>query len=464
MNTPSKPANKFPTKSNLKIVSVTCVAVIHNTQSNNFRLTFEIFSKGLNGEIATVILLPANAEPSPTSGNTSSLSFWPFNQLSTNKGIANYGPFPLLEGNFDIVFEVPEADLPRGYLGPPLQAFYLLLEVGSRLTMSPEFTFNLPPSNPCDCGDGLEKLFSCSKIKRYTYPYGPLFGGQKILAMAKYSRWDSLRAAPYNLTDSEQTIISVMASQEGNFDTVQAIDDQIATVGAMQKTIRIDDEGEFSKQMYEFGTEQAALYKCLVEDCGWSVTKGKNKKGVTIYPTTYTHPKTKKLYQGQELFDLIHEGYSKDNYGKPVSNNILAPLIALGRNEKFQDKQVADFVKRLRLILAKKPNRYNATVGEYFKSNFGRTLLLDEHVNRSSHIEPYVAAALDELISKNSSISPDPSKWLLKHDEYESKLIEIYGPLRDKSIKDPPPGKKSYGGMDNGVKRYNEIKAYFDSH
>lgn len=359
----------------------------------------------------------------------------------------------LVEGRTNFAFPVSLVRLPA-VLGPPPKSLTAQIDAGGIVAFSEAFTLieAVDTSTECDCGKALAKKFRCT---RPLSAYGPIYAGK--LAMKSYPRWAELLDAKKVTTD-EQVIIENMSVNEGNFDSVQSYDSEIVTLGSMQKTVNLEGGGELTQQLYEFGKAFPILIKCLLTDCGWQIKKG------SVY---YQDPKTGKQYKKRELRNLIRSDYTAKNVGKYVPSTLLAPFAKLGENAEFQDKQTLDFIARLRLTIKKKPKGYKHTVGDFFKSKFGRAVVLDQEVNRPGHVVPYTGLALNLLITggedegktfvPHPEINPDPTKWGDKHEEYELMLINLYGPRRGRNLvgvtKNP---------MTSGEQRFKRIKAEFN--
>ena len=121
-------------------------------------------------------------------------------------------------------------------------------------------------------------------------------------------------------------------------------------------------------------------------------------------------------------------------------------------------KQIKDFKSRLDYALSSKVNGYK--IKEYLKSNFGRALILDQHVNAPAWVKGDFKSALDRFFTNKDAeiviynkgkdekdyknkISRNPSEWADKHATYEEEIIDDYGVNRR--------------GTDM-ITRYNKIK------
>lgn len=276
---------------------------------------------------------------------------------------------------------------------------------------------------------------------RYGSTQGPRFRGK--LKLADYEGWASLLAEK-RITESSKRILIAMSENEGNLDGIQGYDDQIVTVGAMQKVIDPEGRGEFATQMFEFSESQPELFEKLFSNCGWTVdTKSGSAKAYY------------KKITGSELKKLIQKGFTTKNREKAVQCIPIEPLINACKNAEFQAKQVEDFIVRLEEYLNKTPRNYDKQIKSFIKTELGKATVLDQSVNRPNHVVPYFGVALDKFFKANPKIPKSPSEWGNMHNTYESKFLEIYGPLRGEKI---VVDGETKGGMTDGKTRYETLK------
>jgi len=272
--------------------------------------------------------------------------------------------------------------------------------------------------------------------------FGPRFRGE--LELEKYAAWSSL-IAEGRVSESDKIVLIAMSENEGNLDAVQGYDDQIITVGAMQKVIDPTGSGEFAQQIYEFSQSNPILYKSLFSNCGWEV---EFKSGQ--YKAYYNK------VTGSELKALITKGFVASKKSKSVVCIPVEPLINACKNGEFQAKQLEDFIIRLDTFLNKKPIGYDEKIIDFVKSNLGRATVLDHSVNRPGHVVEYFAQALKLFFKKYPSIPKKPELWEKNHNSYEQKFLDIYGPLRE--TKTTSSAGKPLNGMTNGKERYEALK------
>jgi hypothetical protein len=264
------------------------------------------------------------------------------------------------------------------------------------------------------CGISYRNEIKCTK---YGEEYGPVYWGNKKLE--NYSNWDKL-VAQNAITLTEKEILVGMSENEGNLDAVQSYDSEIVTVGAMQKTINPSGYGEFPTQMAEFKGKNEDKFKALFENCGWTV---KNEGGKwRVYYNNLT---------GADLKAKIRDGFKKDNFGKKVECRPLEPLINAANDIAFQEKQIFDFIDRLKnKVLVIVPKNHVKQISAYVKSKLGKAVVLDHHVNRPGYVKDDFGAALDRFYSKHPTVSKNPADWGANHDSYEKEIIEDYGKKR----------------------------------
>lgn len=295
------------------------------------------------------------------------------------------------------------------------------------------------------CGLEFRDKIKCSK---YGLKYGPVYFGS--IKMSDYKNWDDL-ISQNKITYEEKEIIIAMSENEGNLDAINGYDDQIVSVGAMQKTVNQEGTGELPIQIWEFSLAFPKKYQSIMVNCGWRVeeetSEDENGKEIVEYRIYYNDISKKDLYK------KIRKGFSKENYGKKVQSIPLEPLIKLSKDTDFQSKQIEDFIERLHQSIQKKPSGYLNRISEFIKSNLGKATVLDHDINRPGHVRMYFGEALDRFFAANPYISKNVSEWGENHDKNEKKFLEIYGPLRGKKI-----GKVKHPMTDASL-RYSNLKS-----
>ncbi len=298
----------------------------------------------------------------------------------------------------------------------------------------------------CDCGKRYKNDIECT---RYGTIYGPVYWG--TMPLDGYAKWADL-VSNNTVSEDEKTILIAMSENEGKLDAVQSYDSEIITAGAMQKTINPQGYGELPIQIWEFKTVYPEKYACYVENCKWVIEEEKtetvNSAGVKTITLKY-----KASYDGltgDALKSKIREGFEKSKFKSKVECKPMEPIINLMKDEDYQKKQITDFIKRLNSALAKTPTGYSTTsISDFTKSNLGKATVLDHDVNRPGHVKNCFGAALDSFFAANPKVSKSPADWGTNFASNESKILELYGPLR---------GTGDYT-MTNATKRYNDLKA-----
>lgn len=269
----------------------------------------------------------------------------------------------------------------------------------------------------CACGGCLGAIFSST---RYGKQYGPVYWG--VTKLADYPDWGAL-IVKGEITENERIILVAMSENEGKLDAIQSYDSEILTAGAMQKTINPQGAGELPIQVHEFQQQQPALYQTLFADCGWEV---KSEAG------------TKRLYYdgktGSELKKELRDGFDIGAYQNrtKLTSKPLAAIVRAINSDEYRVKQVKDFVRRLRSANALSPKGYAGyVISDYIRSNLGKAVVLDHHVNRPGYVSRDFGAALTRFFAKNAGVPTNPLNWGVAHAEHESALLDVYGNSRD---------------------------------
>ncbi len=259
---------------------------------------------------------------------------------------------------------------------------------------------------------------------------GPQYKNCHNQTLGSYTGWDELIKSNKKTT-SEKNVLVAMSANEGDMDAVQAYDSEIVTVGAMQKTVNPQGQGELPIQLKEFrdNPETRAVFDRELGSKGYSVgvAIGKNKDGTpkygnvdnTLYFTDPKNPNAKPI-TGKELDKFIQT--NKDRWP-----DTLGPFRSLGRTPEFQEKQVLDFNNRLASALNKTPVGYGHDIGDYVSSEHGAALVLDQDVNRPGYVSKDFSKALDKFYKAHPQVSIDPAAWAEnKRVAYEKEILDNY--------------------------------------
>lgn len=299
---------------------------------------------------------------------------------------------------------------------------------------------NFLKRDTCACGCCLGKVFNRYRWVRrrlnhlpQTY-YGPVYTGTKKLD--KFTGWDDLIAASM-ATEDERAIVIAMSSNEGNMDAVQAWDWQTFSAGAMQKTVTPEGYGELPQQIAEFKNGNPGLFEEIFGQCGWSIEQERGPRN--YYSSSDTE---NRKITGQELYEFIKKGFQETDSGFPKESKPLASIAHAMINPEYQKKQVADFIGRLHIAIAKKPSGYSHSASDFFLSRLGRALVLDQDVNAPGNVSSDLGASINTLRARHPGLGTDPAQWGDNRSQYETELIQIYGPSRH---------------MNSAAERYNQL-------
>ncbi|WP_062696378.1 hypothetical protein [Chryseobacterium indologenes] len=291
----------------------------------------------------------------------------------------------------------------------------------------------------CDCGK--KYTIICT---RYSGEYGPAYWGTKKLE--NYADWGTL-IEDSKITAEEKAILVGMSENEGKLDSVQSYDwdlsgeKMILTAGAMQKTVDHTGKGEFTTQVEEFKAQYPEKYEELFVSCGWTVDSG------ILYYKDPADSKAEKI-TGNTLSAKIRENCKESLFGKTVESKPLQPIVNAVIDKTFQEKQVLDFIKRLKeVVMPIVPTGHSYKLSDYLKSKLGKATALDHHINRPGFVKDDFGAALNRFFAKKDAqtdkenknrkegeklgkISRNPGEWGNMHSTYEQEILDDYGNKR----------------------------------
>ena len=282
----------------------------------------------------------------------------------------------------------------------------------------------------------VEAVMDCDTpfYAKYGSGGGPKYKDCHDHTLGAYAGWDELIAAKVK-TPSEKNVLVAMSANEGDLDAVQAYDSEIVTLGAMQKTVNPQGQGELPIQLREFRDDPAtaAVFERELGSKGYSIGAnviGKNKDGTpklgsadVLYFTDPKNPAAKPI-TGPALDQFIqtHADRRADTLG---------PFRALGRTPEFQKKQVLDFNDRLVNATAKKPAGYVHEIGDYVSLEKASALVLDQDVNRPGYVRTDFGQALDKFYADHPSAPKDPGLWTSAQQAvFEPVITDNYSALR----------------------------------
>lgn len=280
----------------------------------------------------------------------------------------------------------------------------------------------------------LDKIHDCNTpyFVKYGSSGGPTYKNCHEHTLKNYQGWDSLIHDNIK-TPSEKNVLSAMSANEGDFDSVQAYDSEIVTVGAMQKTVNPQGLGELPTQLRQFANDPATsgLFERVMGSKGYGIesTATTSTKGVTTYSndTLYFTDPTKadaKPITGAALDDLIQTNPDRQA-------ELLGPFRELGRTPEFQRKQVLDFNDRLVGAVGKKPAGYSYPISSYVSSERGSALVLDQDVNRPGFVKTDFGSALDTFYADNPAAPKNPNLWTaVQRAQFEPDIVDNYSAVR----------------------------------
>jgi hypothetical protein len=249
------------------------------------------------------------------------------------------------------------------------------------------------------------------------------------------------------ISESEYQIIVAMSKNEGMLDAVQSYDSEVVTAGAMQKTINRNGTGEFPVQVADFKASNAAEYQELFEKCGWTVEGSQSSAQMFYMHTDLTQGRK---ITGRPLQSLIRQGCSAANFGKNIKSTPLAVIAHAIISESYETKQLMDFLSRLRKeVLPRMPAGYRYTIAQYFQSDLGRAVALDQSVNRHNYVIRDIGKSLNAMFSRHPGLSKNPDEWGANREQYEREVIDDYGDSREMSL--------DSNGLNSASRRFNNL-------
>jgi hypothetical protein len=302
----------------------------------------------------------------------------------------------------------------------------------------------------------IENISDCNApyYVKYGNSGGPRYKDCHNHTLDSFSGWDELIDSNTK-TASEKNVLVAMSANEGDMDAVQAYDSEVATVGAMQKTVKQSGKGELPKQLQEFRDNPltSEIFDRELGSKGYTIGPeiiGENRDGTlkygnidnTLYFTDPKNPNAQPI-TGRALDQFIQT--NRDRWG-----DTLGPFRSLGRTPEFQRKQVLDFNDRLVKAMDKIPDGYAHEIGSYVTSERGAALVLDQDVNRPGYVKPDFGTALDKFYNTNPHVSKDPSTWAgNQRQAYEQEILDNYIVARRGTDMDKRAAKISEAGLND---------------
>ncbi len=233
------------------------------------------------------------------------------------------------------------------------------------------------PCVPC-MKHKLDAVKDCNKLywASSAYGSGPSYpGGCNQHTLATFLGWDDLISKGLK-TDSEKQVLKTMSANEGPLDAVQGYDDQVVSVGAMQKTLRPDGHGELADQLLDFQANNPDKYNELFASKGWTVDRQQLPSAKAGGPPRYG-PATMYFQDPADSDAGKMTGSALKSYiDKPddpdLWNRAFGPLHQAGQDTAFQKQQVCDFNGRLKGAMSK--SRANTAIPSTIMFRLSRLL------------------------------------------------------------------------------------------
>lgn len=99
---------------------------------------------------------------------------------------------------------------------------------------------------------------------------------------------------------------------------------------------------------------------------------------------------------------------------------------------KYIELQILDFISRLNKAIDNYPYRnknekYPYKIKDYLHSSLGRSLILDQSINRPANVVKDFGIVLDNFFKLHPDISQNPNNWQDLRVKYEREIINDYG-------------------------------------
>lgn len=242
-------------------------------------------------------------------------------------------------------------------------------------------------------------------------PDNPCYG----TSLAEWDGWDDMIAHGC-ATAEERDIITAMSANEGSFEAVQSYDSAALTFGAMQKTVNVTGDGEFSAQLAAFKKKDAASYQRLFADHGWLAENDK----------TYYRDAAGTKRTGSALQAYLRSASHADQAGA------LGPLRSAGRDPAFRKQQICDFMARLDEAVDRKKKVGNASyrAGDFVTSMKGKAMLLDSSVNSGKNEQSF-HQVVDWFYQNHPVAGKNPTAWTaMERQQNEAAILGRYAATR----------------------------------
>jgi parallel beta-helix repeat protein len=264
---------------------------------------------------------------------------------------------------------------------------------------------------------GSEARFT--KFKRGVYA----IGRQKPLDFINYNR-PMLR--DLGLTDSAINVMAAVSENEGNLDAVNTWDNSFMSFGMFQWSTGVEsDPGELPALLDKIKSADEAVFQ-----------KYYGRHGLDIVDTG----------EISGFFTIEGQRLGTSNQKEQLRTPVWAFHFWLsGQDPVVQATEIRHALSRINTFYRSDSYRVKENfIADLVTSEYGVSLLLDNHVNRPGYIKPCLEKALDQ------TRLGDPRDW---DTAAERKLVEVYLKIRETHGRYP---------MTDAAKRAAVVKRYLD--
>jgi hypothetical protein len=245
----------------------------------------------------------------------------------------------------------------------------------------------LPPAETPDHPVTLDGLNAAGPDgTRFAHRSGP---GFMTIVETKLSDWlAGAEASGVRATDSQKRVVRAMSVNEGGMEAVNSYDDNFLSFGVFQWTAGGGDAvGELPALLSRFKQEDAAAYADCFGNAGLDPVVHENA-ATGFFTLDGTELRTAAAKAPLRTMSWAYRFWRAGHH--PALRACEAEL-AVSRIGLFYDSEVA-----------------GRPIRQWMTSELGVALLLDEHVNRPSHVHTTLGTALQAVAG---ALPPDPADW-----------------------------------------------------
>lgn len=204
------------------------------------------------------------------------------------------------------------------------------------------------------------------------------------------------------LSPSVLRAVTAVMGNEGKLEAVNSYDNAVLSFGIMQWTAGAGDgEGELAAMLARLKQIDATAFQECFGRYGLDTAGHADRMYGRL------------IHDGQELVSAEQKAFLRDK-------DWAYRFWRAGHHPSVRQAQLAHAGGRIALFADSLIREHR--LREWVTSELGMAMLLDEHVNRPSHVVRTVQSALEKLIAAGS-VPVDPAKWA---DGDEDKLIDCY--------------------------------------